>query len=52
MIPIGSGVRVWIATGHTDTRRGMNTLALMVQQRFIAILTVVIFTFSAARAAS
>ena len=32
MIPIGSGVRVWIATGHTDMRRGMNTLALMVQQ--------------------
>ena len=32
MIAIGSGVRVWIATGHTDMRRGMNTLALMVQQ--------------------
>ena len=32
MIPIGPGVRVWIATGHTDMRRGMNTLALMVQQ--------------------
>jgi transposase len=32
MIPIGSGVRVWIATGHTDMRRGMNTLALMVQE--------------------
>ena len=24
MIPIPSGVRVWIATGHTDMRRGMN----------------------------
>ena len=23
MIPIPSGVRVWIATGHTDMRRGM-----------------------------
>jgi len=22
MIPISSGVRVWIATGHTDMRRG------------------------------
>jgi transposase len=32
MIPIGAGVRVWIATGHTDMRRGMNTLALMVQE--------------------
>jgi transposase len=29
MIPVTSGVRVWIATGHTDMRRGMNTLALL-----------------------
>ena len=28
MIPIPSGVRVWIATGHTDMRRGMQGLAL------------------------
>jgi len=27
MIPIPSGVRVWIATGHTDMRGGMNSLA-------------------------
>jgi len=32
MIPIPSGVRVWIATGHTDMRRGMNGLALQAQQ--------------------
>src|SRR5246127_3637740 len=32
MIPIPSGVRVWIATGHTDMRRGMNSLALLVQE--------------------
>ena len=32
MIPIRSDVRVWIATGHTDMRRGMNGLALQVQQ--------------------
>jgi transposase len=32
MIPILSGVRVWIATGHTDMRRGMNSLALRVQE--------------------
>ena len=32
MIPIASGVRVWIATGHTDMRRGMRTLALQVQE--------------------
>ena len=27
MIPIASGVRIWIATGHTDMRRGMHGLA-------------------------
>ena len=32
MIPVPSGVRVWLATGVTDMRRGMNTLALQVQQ--------------------
>ena len=32
MIPIPSGMRVWIATGHTDMRRGMNGLALQVQR--------------------
>jgi transposase len=32
MIPIPGGVRVWIATGHTDMRRGMQGLALTVQE--------------------
>ena len=32
MIPMRSGVRVWIAAGHTDMRRGMNGLALQVQE--------------------
>ena len=32
MIPMRADVRVWIATGHTDMRRGMNGLALQVQQ--------------------
>ena len=32
MIPIPSNVRVWIATGHTDMRRGMQSLALAVQE--------------------
>ena len=31
MIPVPSGARVWLATGVTDMRRGMNTLALQVQ---------------------
>ena len=32
MIPVPSGVRIWLATGHTDMRRGMYGLALQVQQ--------------------
>ena len=32
MISIPSGVRVWLATGHTDMRRGFDGLALMVQE--------------------
>jgi transposase len=32
MIPIASGVRVWLAAGHTDMRRGFDGLALMVQE--------------------
>jgi len=32
MIPIPSGVRVWLATGRTDMRRGFDGLALQVQE--------------------
>ena len=32
MIPVPSGVRVWLATGPTDMRRGMNGLAIQVQE--------------------
>ncbi|HEY0352281.1 MAG TPA: IS66 family insertion sequence element accessory protein TnpB [Enterovirga sp.] len=32
MIPIPSGVRVWLATGHTDMRKGFASLALIVQE--------------------
>ena len=32
MIAIPSNVRVWLATGHTDMRRGFRSLALMVQE--------------------
>ena len=32
MIPIPSGVQVWLATGHTDMRRGFDGLALLVQE--------------------
>ena len=52
MIPIPNGVRVWIATGHTDMRRGMQSLALAVQESSSAILMPAISTSSAAAAAS
>ena len=32
MIPLPSGVRVWLATGHTDMRQGFDGLALLVQE--------------------
>lgn len=32
MIPLPSGMRVWLAVGRTDMRRGMNGLALQVQE--------------------
>lgn len=32
MIPVPTGVKIWLALGHCDMRRGMHTLALQVQQ--------------------
>ncbi|MFC3320594.1 IS66 family insertion sequence element accessory protein TnpB [Mesorhizobium cantuariense] len=32
MIPVPSGVRVWLATGHADMRKGFPGLALVVQE--------------------
>jgi transposase len=32
MIPVPAGVQVWLATGHTDMRKGFDGLALLVQQ--------------------
>lgn len=32
MIPVPNGVRVWLATGHTDMRKGYQSLALLVQE--------------------
>ena len=32
MIPVRSDVKVWISTGHTDMRKGMVGLALLVQE--------------------
>ena len=32
MIPVRSGMRVWLSVGRTDMRRGMNGLSLQVQE--------------------
>ena len=32
MIALPAGVRVWLATGHTDMRKGFPSLALQVQE--------------------
>lgn len=32
MIPIPTGARVWLATGHTDMRRGFPSLSLRAQE--------------------
>jgi transposase len=33
MIPVPAGVRVWLAAGHTDMRKGFGGLALLVQEK-------------------
>ena len=32
MIPVPAGTQVWLATGHTDMRKGFDGLALRVQE--------------------
>jgi len=32
MTPLAAGVQVWLATGHTDMRKGFYGLALLVQE--------------------
>ena len=32
MIPVPAGVRVWLATGHTDMRKGFDGLAMLIQE--------------------
>jgi transposase len=33
MIQVPTGVRVWLASGHTDMRKGFDGLALLVQEK-------------------
>lgn len=32
MIPVSSDARVWLVTGHTDMRKGFQSLALVIQE--------------------
>jgi transposase len=38
MIPVPTGVRVWLATGHTDMRKGFDGLALLVQETLRSVV--------------
>jgi len=44
MIPIPSGVRVWIATGHTDMRRGMQGLGHVDSYRIHRTIAAIVTT--------
>ena len=33
MIPVPAGVRVWLAAGHTDMRKGFDGLAILAQEK-------------------
>jgi transposase len=33
MIPVPAGVRVWLAAGHTDMRKGFDGLSVLVQEK-------------------
>jgi hypothetical protein len=51
MIPLPTGVRVWLATGTTDMRKGFASLSLQVQESCIAIRSAAIcFAFAGAAA--
>ena len=32
MIPLPANVRVWLATGHTDMRKGFSSLGMIVRE--------------------
>jgi transposase len=32
MIPVPAGTRVWLASGHTDMRKGFDGLAMLIQE--------------------
>jgi transposase len=38
MIPVPTGVRVWLASGQTDMRKGFDGLALLVQEKQLGVV--------------
>ncbi|WP_346659091.1 IS66 family insertion sequence element accessory protein TnpB [Bradyrhizobium sp. 163] len=52
MIAIPGNVRVWLATGHTDMRRGFPSLARLVQESLKRDPHADVFTFLEAAAAT
>ncbi|MES0007852.1 hypothetical protein NKJ64_22235 [Mesorhizobium sp. M0062] len=50
MIPVLSQVRIWLAVGRTDMRRGMQGLVLQVRRRWAGIRMPAIFMSSVAAA--
>ena len=49
MIAIPGNVRVWLATGHTDMRRGFPSLARLVQESLKRIRTLHLYVFRGPR---
>jgi transposase len=47
MIALPPGVRVYLACGITDMRRGMASLAMLVQQELLEVLSTAHFMCSA-----
>lgn len=50
MISISSSARIWIATGYTDMRKGMQSLSLLVQKALVVIRSPEMSSCSAAAA--
>jgi transposase len=51
MILLPTGVRVWLAIGHTDMRRGFPSLALQVCKRSFAKIRWAVICFASVAAA-
>ena len=46
MIPVPSGVQVWLASGHTDMRKGFDGLALLVWRSGLMSFSLIVVLLS------